>query len=86
MVLDMSMNKTYFLRKNSTSLYETTTVNCSESSYVIIMCGVSLFEMDYVYTPDNAIKYKYTTLIKDNIQCVLIFKCNNNNTFFDIGI
>ena len=75
MVLDMSTNKMYFLRHNSTSLYEIT-VNYLESSEVVIVCGASFFEMNCMFTSDNAIEYD--TLIKDNLQCGLILKHNDN--------
>ena len=78
MVLDMSTNKMYFLRHNTTSLYEIT-VNYLESEEVVIVCGASFFKMNCMFTPDNAIKYD--TLIKDNLQCGLILKHNNNNKF-----
>ena len=71
MVLDMSTNKIFFLRHNTTSLYEIT-VNYLESSELVIVCGASFFEMDCTFTPDNVIKYD--TLIKDNLQCGLILK------------
>ena len=61
MVLDMSTNKIYFLRRDTTSLYEIT-VNYFESSEVVIVCGASFFEMNCMFTSDNAIKYD--TLIK----------------------
>ena len=75
MVLDMSTNKMYFLRHNTTSLYEIT-VNYLESSEVVIVCGASFFEMNCTFTPDNVIEYD--TLIKDNLQCGLILKHNDN--------
>ena len=74
MVLDMSTNKMYFLRHNTTSLYEIT-VNYLESSEVVIVCGASFF-VNCTFTPDNVIKYD--TLIKDNLQCGLILKHNDN--------
>ena len=60
---------------NSTSLYEIT-VNYLESSEVVIVCGASFFEMNCMFTSDNAIEYD--TLIKDNLQCGLILKHNDN--------
>ena len=75
MVLNMSTNKMHFLRHNTTSLYEIT-VNYLESSEVVIVCGASFFEMNCTFTPDNVIEYG--TLIKDNLQCELILKHNDN--------
>ena len=74
MVLGMSMNKMYFLRYNTTSLYEIT-VNYLELSEVVIVCGASFFEINCMFTSDNAIEYD--TLIKDNLQCGLILKHND---------